>query len=929
MNKLLLLDAYALIYRAYYAFINRPMRNSKGLNTSAIYGFIKSVLEAKQRFSPSHIAVGFDLSGPTFRSEIYPEYKAQREATPEDIRASVPIIKSILQAMNITVVEMPGYEADDVIGALAKQANPSEYEVIIVTPDKDYAQLLSPNIKIAKPARGGNDMTMITMDEFLATNKLKSPSQFIDILALWGDTSDNIKGVDKVGEKTAIRLISEYGSIENVLANTKNLSQALQHNLDSSHELLKLNRTLVTIKTDLELHITCNDLAVKEVDANKLVPIMEELEFRSLMADMNLSAHSSKPKQSQPKYVQTSLFDQAPSPQPDQTQQIDSLSTIADFTTDYRIAASYPERQQLVELLSKCTEFAFDTETTGLNTISDTLVGLSFSTQKNVAWWVPIPSNRAEAQSIVNEFKGIFHNPSITKVGQNMKFDMQMLAGYGVAVSGPLRDTMLAHYLLNPDSRHNLDLMAENLLNYRTIKIEELIGRKGAGQTNMRLVPADKICPYACEDADIALQLKEVLFPKLVEQNLMTLYTTIEEPLIEVLSQMELTGVCIDSESLNEYGKILNKQLVEIDNEIKEMAGVPDLNISSPRQLGEVLFDKLKISGNAKMTKTQQYSTSEEELMKHINAHPIVQKILDFRSLKKLLSTYIETLPQLVNPATKHIHASFNQAVASTGRLSSNNPNLQNIPIRDQNGREIRRAFIPSDPDHVILSADYSQIELRLMAHVSGDEQMIEAFRNGEDIHAATASKIFGVPLAQVTREQRSRAKTANFGMIYGISAFGLSQRLGMSRTEAKTLIDGYFNTYTGVKRYMDSCVAAARENGFVTTIFDRKKTLPDIRSSNAIVRGVAERNAINAPIQGSAADIIKLAMINIHSQFKSNALRSKMIIQVHDELVFDVYRPELEQVKGIVKTCMEGAAQLIVPLEVEIGVGNNWLEAH
>lgn len=925
MNRLLLLDAYALIYRAYYAFIKRPMRNSKGLNTSAIYGFIKSVIEVQQHFKPTHIAVGFDLSGTTFRTEIYPEYKAQRHETPEDIRLSVPIIKELLQAMQINIVEMKGYEADDVIGTLAKQANPSEYKVIMITPDKDYSQLLAPNISIAKPARGGNEMQIITADEFCKQNKLKSPAQFIDILSLWGDVSDNIKGVNKIGEKTAFKLISDYGNIENLLQNTHKLSPILKQNLDSSHNLLELNRVLVTIKTDLNLNINYDDLLVKPVDAEKLLPLLEELEFRQLIAEFGLKSNTSKPT-NKSIAVQGSLFD-TPTVEVQPKRQ---LKSIADFNPDYRVANCDETLNLLIVQLSACKEMAFDTETTGLDTVSASLVGLSISIMKNSAWWIPIPSDRTEALKIVNRLKPFFEDESIAKVGQNMKFDIQMLAGYGVQVKGFLYDTMLAHYLLNPDSRHNLDFLAETYLNYETIKIEELIGKKGANQTNMRLVPLEKITPYACEDADIALQLKKLLFNKLDDDNLMHLYSTIEEPLIEVLSTMELNGVCIDSNSLNEYAKTLNQQLVSIEYEIKELANEPNLNISSPRQLGEVLFEKLKVARDAKTTsKTKQYSTSEDELMKYVNSHPIIQKILDFRSIKKLLSTYVETLPLLVNSKTKRIHASFNQAVASTGRLSSNNPNLQNIPIRDQNGREIRKAFIPSDSEHILLSADYSQIELRLMAHVSSDFNMVEAFRSHEDIHTATAAKIFKLPLADVTREQRSRAKTANFGMIYGISAFGLAQRLGITRTQAKELIDGYFATYTGVKQFIDNCIATAREKRYVTTIFGRKKTLPDIASSNAIVRGVAERNAINSPIQGSAADIIKIAMIRIHNEFKNRKLQSKMIIQVHDELVFDVYKPELEQVKSIVKDCMENAVELTIPLEVEIGIGNNWLEAH
>ncbi|MGE0077790.1 MAG: DNA polymerase I [Bacteroidales bacterium] len=921
-NRLLLLDAYALIYRAYYAFINRPMKNSKGLNTSAIYGFTRATLDAIKKFNPTHVAVGFDLSGPTFRSEIYPDYKANREATPEDIRAAVPIIKDILRALQIPIVELKGYEADDVIGTLAANANPEEFEVYMMTPDKDYSQLLTKNIKIAKPGRGGNEMEIVTDDDLCKNYDIQSPKQFIDILALWGDTADNIKGVNKIGEKTAAKLISEYGSIDNILHNTSKLSPAMRQNLDSSHDLLALNRTLVTIKTDLELGVTYDELIVKEPNLKELLPLLEEMEFRSLVREFK-PQETTPPKQ---EYVQGSLFGDMPAVN---TQPQSNLLTFKDFEIDYKVAATAEERKALIDLLKQCSEFAFDTETTGLDPIQSTLVGISIAINPKQAWWIPIPANKDEAQSVVNEFKEVFENPEIGKIGQNIKFDLQMLLNYDINLKGKLYDTMLAHYLLEPDSRHNLDLLAENLLGYKTISIEELIGKKGANQINMRAVPLDKIKDYACEDADIALRLKLILFPRLEEQGLTELYFKLEEPLIEVLAHMERNGVKLDSESLQEYGKVLNVDLIKLNDEIKTLAGVPDLNVSSPKQLGEVLFEKLKISPDAKLTKTKQYSTSEEELTKYIHEHPIVGKILEFRSLKKLLSTYIETLPTLVNTKSGKIHTSFNQAVASTGRLSSNNPNLQNIPIRDENGREIRKAFIPSQGDFVILSADYSQIELRLMAHVSGDEHMLSAFQQGEDIHAATAAKIFKVSLSEVTREQRSRAKTANFGMIYGISAFGLSQRLGISRTEAKDLIDGYFASYTGVKNYMDSCVADAREKGWVTTIFNRKRYLPDINSNNGTIRGISERNAINAPIQGSAADIIKLAMINIHRELESHNLQSKMIIQVHDELVFDVYKPELEKVKEIVKECMEGAIKLQVPLEVEMGIGNNWLEAH
>ncbi len=920
-NTLLLLDAYALIYRAYFAFINRPMRNSKGLNTSAIYGFTKAMLEAINRVEPTHIAVGFDLSGPTFRTAIYPEYKAQRQETPEDIRSSVPIIKDMLRAMNIPILELQGYEADDIIGTAAKMAEAEGLEVYMMTPDKDYGQLLSQSIKILKPGRSGNDMEIVTAEQFCRGYEIHEPTQFIDILALWGDASDNIKGVNKIGEKTAAKLVSTYGSIEGILANTGKLSPAQRENLDAAHELLKLNRVLVTIRTDLNINTSIDQLARKEPNMPELRRLFEELEFRSILRELQPNTAAK-----QESAVQGSLFgEEAMKPQ----SQSASLKTVRDYRVDYRVAATAEERRALLDELGTLSEFAFDTETTGLDPILSQLVGISFSTKPQCGWWVPIPANQQEAQSVVNEFKTLFENPAISKIGQNIKFDMLMLRNYGVNLQGFLFDTMLAHYLLEPEQRHNLSILSEQLLGYQPITIEELIGKKGSNQINMRNVPLDKITVYACEDADLAFQIKQILYNKLIDEGLMELYTNLEAPLIEVLAEMERTGVAINTVSLNEYGKTLTQELIVLDDEIKRMAGLPDLNISSPKQLGELLFERLRIASDVKMTRTKQYSTSEEELLKYRDKHPIVDKILEYRSLKKLLSTYIEALPQLVNPQSKKIHTSFNQAVASTGRLSSNNPNLQNIPIREERGREIRKAFVPSSEQHVILSADYSQIELRLMAHVSEDPAMLEAFQQGADIHAATASKIFKVPLGEVTREQRSRAKTANFGMIYGISSFGLSQRLGISRTEAKELMDGYFSTYQGVKRYMDSCVKSARERGWVSTIFGRKRYLPDINSNNATVRGLAERNAINAPIQGSAADIIKMAMIRIHREFKSQGLQSRMIIQVHDELVFDVFKPELDTVKNIVKNAMESAAKLSVPLVTDMGLGANWLEAH
>lgn len=920
-KKLLLLDAYALIYRAYFAFINRPIRNSKGLNTSAVYGFTKTLLDALKRFEPTHIAVAFDLSGPTFRTELFPEYKANREETPEDIRLAVPIIKELLQSLNITILQMKGFEADDIIGSMAKQAERQGFEVLMMTPDKDYGQLLSDNITVVKPGRSGGDIETVTKELFCKEYGITAPDQFIDILALWGDKSDNIPGVPGIGEKTAAKLISQYGTIDAIIENIDKLSKAQKENILANKEQLYLARTLTTIKIDIDLELHADELIRKEYDKPKLKAILEEMEFKSLLKEL-----VEEPKPVAPTAVQGNLFGFDDTVKP--AVQSDYL-TIADKKVDYRVMANPDQRKELIATLSSAKEICFDTETTGLDPITSTLVGLSFAVKEGTAWYVPIPSNQQEAQSILNEFKPIFENEGITKIGQNIKFDLLMLRAYGVTLKGYMFDTMLAHYLLEPDMRHNMNYLAEQLLNYKPIEIEELIGKKGAGQLNMRSIPVDKISVYAAEDADITLQLKNILEPRLQNEGLTELYKEIEAPLVEVLAEMELTGVRIDSDSLNEFGKSLNAELINLDNEIKELAQTPDLNISSPKQLGEVLFEKLKIASDVKMTKTKQYSTSEEELLKYKDKHPIIDKILEFRSIKKLLSTYIEALPALVSPKTGRIHASFNQAVAATGRLSSNNPNLQNIPIREERGREIRKAFIPSDDNHIILSADYSQIELRLMAHMSQDPSLCEAFLNNEDIHTATAAKIFKVPIAEVTREQRSSAKTANFGMIYGISAFGLSQRLNISRTEAKELIDGYFGTYTGVKAYMDSCIANAREKGYVTTLLGRKRYLPDINSNNGTVRGLAERNAINAPIQGSAADIIKVAMIRINKRLKQENLQSKMIIQVHDELVFDALKSELPTLQQLVKEEMEGAIKLSVPLIAESGVGDNWLKAH
>lgn len=920
-KTLLVLDAYALIYRAYFAFISRPIKTSKGQNTSAIFGFTKSLLEALKRFDPSHIAVAFDVSGKTFRSELYSEYKANRQETPEDIRSAIPVIKDIIRAMNIVILEKQGYEADDIVGTLAKKAEPKGFEVRMMTPDKDYGQLLTDNVIMVKPSRSGADIETVTAEAFCKKYGIKEPTQFKDILALWGDTSDNIPGVPGIGEKTAAKLISQYGSIEAIYENIDELSKGQKQKLLDNKEQLEIARKLVEIKTDVPVQIDLDALKRQQPNPEELKKLFDELEFRTLARDVFGGTQQEKPKT-----VQTTLFgdeDFAELP----TNPV--FKTIKDIEPDYLLVDKDEDIDKLIKELSSVSEFSFDTETTGLEHHTSQLVGLSFSVNPEKAWYLPIPAEEQEAKAILSKFKPIFEKKDISKIGQNIKFDLLMLKYYGIELKGKLNDTMLGHYLLEPDMRHNLNVLAENFLSYKPIEIEELIGKKGVRQLNMRRVEPKKIAMYAGEDADIALQLKKILWERLEKEKLTELYYKLEEPLIKVLAQMEFDGVSINTQALNDYAKHLNKELIQLDNEIKEIAEVPDLNVSSPKQLGVVLFEKMKIAPDAKRTKTKQFSTSEEELMKYADKHPIVPKILEFRSVKKLLSTYVEVLPTLINKKTGRIHASFNQAVAATGRLSSNNPNLQNIPIREERGREIRRAFIPTSEENILLAADYSQIELRIMAHVSQDASMLEAFQNNEDIHTATASKIFKVSPSDVSREQRSKAKTANFGMIYGISAFGLSQRLGISRTDAKELIDGYFETYKGVKAYMDSCIEQARKKGYVETIYGRKRYLPDINSNNQTVRGLAERNAINAPIQGSAADIIKAAMISIHSKIQEKGLKSRMIIQVHDELVFDVYKPELNTMKELIKYSMENAIKLSVPLDVEMGVAENWLDAH
>ena len=948
MDKLFLLDAYALIYRAYYALIKNPRINSKGFNTSAILGFVNTLEDVLKKENPTHIGVAFDPSGPTFRHEAYEQYKAQREETPEVIRLSVPIIKDIIRAYRIPILEVPGYEADDVIGTLATEAGKRGITTYMMTPDKDYGQLVSENVFMYRPKYGDKEFEVMGVEQVKAKFDIESPLQVIDMLGLMGDSSDNIPGCPGVGEKTAQKLIVQFGSIENLLANTDQLKGALKTKVETNKELITFSKFLATIKTDVPIELNLHELKRETPDEEALRKIFDEMEFRTLTERVfNREKTTSPAEASAPKKGsgQLSLFggmEPVSAPKKANSQpnlfgeftdngqgdaEFSSLASLKTITFDYQLIDNKEKRKEFLQIIKTKEIFSLDTETTGTDPITAELVGMSFSFAKNQAFYVPVPADRQEAEKIVNEFKEVLENPSTLKVGQNIKYDMTVLSNYGVEVQGPMFDTMIAHYVLQPELRHNMDYLAEIYLHYQTIHIEELIGSKGKNQGNMRDLSPEAVCNYACEDADITLQLKEVLEKELKENGAERLFYDIEMPLVPVLAYMERNGVCVDTEALKETSRHFTARMKQIEEEVHQMAGM-EFNISSPKQVGEVLFDKLKITDKAKKTKTGQYVTSEEVLESLKNKHQIVEKILDYRGLKKLLSTYIDALPQLINPRTGKIHTSFNQTVTATGRLSSSNPNLQNIPIRNEDGKEIRKAFIPEEGCE-FFSADYSQIELRIMAHLSGDKNMIEAFQEGDDIHASTASKVYKIGLDEVTREQRSKAKTANFGIIYGISVFGLAERMNVPRSEAKELIDGYFQTYPQVKAYMDMSIAKARENGYIETIFGRKRFLPDISSHNAVVRGYAERNAINAPIQGSAADIIKVAMINIYRRFKDENIRSKMILQVHDELNFSVYPEEKEKVQNIVIEEMEKAYAMQVPLRADCGWGKNWLEAH
>lgn len=927
--KLILIDAYAFIYRAYYAFIKNPRINSKGVNTSAAFGFVNTLEEVLKKEAPTHIAVAFDPPGGTFRHEEYEQYKAQREETPEDIRAAIPIIKDILDAYNIKMVEIPRYEADDVIGTISKLAEKESFEVYMMTSDKDYGQLTSEHIFMLKPKFMGTGFDKLDANAIMEKYGLSSPTQMIDLLGLMGDTSDNIPGCPGVGQKTAQKLLSEYGSIEKILDNTQNIKGALKEKLENNREQILFSKYLATIKIDVPLEFNASEFERKNPDAEKMQTIFEELEFRTLLTRVLNNAKTdspSKPKTQNQGPIQGDLFAEFADNSSDENI-YSTLSELKDVPHSYYLIDNEEEITKFTAKISDLKFCSFDTETTGIDPIECNLVGMSFSFVEGEAYYIPVEQNFEKAKNRVELFRKFFENEEILKIGQNIKYDIVVLKKYGIKVKGKLFDTMIAHYLINPELRHNMDYMAENYLNYRTIRIDELIGSKGKNQLSMASLSPAQVKDYACEDADITLKLKTILEKEIEKQGLSDLLYNIEQPLVYVLADMEYTGVRLDSEALKEFSAKLTQQLINIETEIFELSKV-EFNINSAKQVGEVLFDQLKIVDKPKKTKTGQYVTSEEVLESMKDSHPIVAKILEYRGLKKLLSTYVDALPALISKTDGKVHTSYNQTVTSTGRLSSSNPNLQNIPIREDLGREIRRAFIP-DEGCLFFSADYSQIELRIMAHLSKDQHMIEAFRSGADIHAATAAKIYKVPIEEVDSDMRRKAKTANFGIIYGISVFGLSERLTIPRGEAKMLIDGYFESFPQVKEYMDESIKVAQEKGYVETILGRKRFLPDINSRNAVVRGYAERNAINAPIQGSAADIIKVAMNRIFERFEKENLKSKMILQVHDELNFNVYPDEVEKVQQIVVEEMESAYTMDVPLRADFGIGKNWLEAH
>ena len=968
MKRLFLVDAYALIFKYYYAFMGRPMRNRAGMNTSIVYGFTKFLRDIQKREKPDLLGVAFDPKGGCFRRDIYPEYKANRPATPEDILLSVPYVKRIVEAMCIPVLEVPGFEADDVIGTLAKKGDEAGYEVFMVTPDKDYGQLVGENRKLDK--QKGDDVEIIDKEAIKAKYGIDKPELVRDILALWGDSSDNIPGVPGVGEKGACKMVQAWGEVENIIANADKIGGKTGANILANEERLRLAKELTTIRLDVPIEFNEEDLTVCCPKIDELRALYAELDFKGFLADLNnlapmedtsvpqqapqtQLANMARVKAGQQKKAamegQGSLFGDLFAPvvempatevaEPVVEAQIDlfanSFDSVSTIPHKYTTIYTADELRKVVDEVATATHFCFDLETTGLDMFGNRIIGVSLAIKAHEAWYIPFGHNadvrpRNDIEAEYSEIlRPIFENENIAKVGQNMKFDILFLRALGIRVNGAKWDTMLMHYLLDAESRHGMDALAERYLNYSPISIESLIG-KGVKQLTMDMVGVDRVAEYAAEDADITLQLYDVLRPMLEkEPALLKLYHDIEEPMIDVLADMEWEGVRVDSDALHNYSSVLSQKLSAIEAEIREVSGEREININSSRQLGEMLFAKMRITDKPKMTKTKQFCTDEEYLQSFAGEHKVVDLILEYRGVKKLLSTYVDSLPQLVNSVTGHIHTSYNQAVTATGRLSSANPNLQNIPVRDDLGRPIRSAFVPSDDRHDLLSADYSQVELRLMAHLSGDENLCEAFREGKDIHAATAARIFKKPIEEVTSEERRRAKTANFGIIYGISAFGLSQRLRIPRSEAKMLIEGYFESYPKVKEYMDNVVANAREKGYVETLFGRRRYLADIDSRNANARALAERNAINAPIQGTAADIMKLAMVGVARRFKAEGVRSRITMQVHDEIVVDLLRLEREQVEKIVREEMEGAAKLSIPLTAECGVGKNWLEAH
>ena len=958
MKKLFLVDAYALIFKYYYAFLGRPMRNRAGMNTSVVFGFVKFLRDIQKRERPDLLGVAFDPKGGSFRRDIFPEYKANRSETPEDILLSVPYVKRVLEAMCIPILEVAGYEADDVIGTLSQKGVEAGYDVYMVTPDKDYGQLVRDNCRIYKQRGAEGSIEIVDREAIREKYGIDDPQLVRDILALWGDASDNIPGVPGIGEKSACKLVREWGTVENILENVAKIPGKQGEKIAGWADNLRLAKRLTTICLDVPIPFREEDLTVCDPHIDALRGIFAELDFKAFMNDLTNLAPAEPLPEGPRQEAQTQLAEMAraksaaakkaalmgqgnlfgdpvvplPAAQEVPVAELQAEAEAMQFRTaqttphEYILVENAAQLREVVAAVGKYPEFCFDTETTGFDIFNDRIVGLSLAVEPFKAWYVPFrEDNTPEYADIV---RPLFGDEKIAKIGQNIKFDLMVLRRLGITIRGRMYDTMILHYLLDPESRHNMNALAEKYLNYKPIEIESLIG-KGAKQLTMDLVNVERVKEYAAEDADVTLQLKQVLYPMVEQIGLQHLYFEIEEPMIAVLADIEMAGVRIDSEALAVYAVELNRKLAELEAAIRTEAGEPNLNINSARQLGEVLFGKMRIAEKPKMTKTKQFCTDEDYLQSFARKHRIVDLILEYRGVKKLLSTYVEALPQLVNRTTGRIHTSFNQAVTATGRLSSTNPNLQNIPVRDDMGRRIRKAFIPSDDDHLLLSADYSQVELRLMAHLSGDESLIAAFEHGEDIHSATAAKLFNKSLAEVTSEERRRAKTANFGIIYGISAFGLSQRLEIPRKEAKEIIDGYFASYPGVKKYMDNVVEKAKEEGFVSTIFGRRRYLNDISSHNAIARGLAERNAVNAPIQGSAADIMKIAMINVHRRFAAEGIHSRVILQVHDEMVVDMLRSEQERVTAIVTECMESAAQLKVRLIADAGVGGNWLEAH